>query len=75
MRPDGAVQSGESDRAFLRRLAAAVRGEVAVKDGHVIVLAAGQALSAGSAPPFDTIEIDLGPRFAYAERPHFWTRQ
>ena len=31
VRPDEAVQSGESDRAFLGRLASAVGGEVAVK--------------------------------------------
>ena len=58
VRPDEAIQSGESDRAFLDRLADAVGGEAVVKDGHIIVLVAGEALSAGGALPLDTVEVD-----------------
>ena len=63
VRPDEAVQSGESDRAFLGRIADAAGGEVAVRDGHLVVLVAGEALSAGSALPLDMIHGD-GRRFA-----------
>ena len=51
-------QIGESDLAFLRRVAEAAGGEVVVKDGHIIIIVAGEALSAGSPLPLATIEID-----------------
>lgn len=56
--PGEAIQIGESDQAFLGRIAADAGGELAVKDGHVIIVAAGEALSAGSALPLAPVEID-----------------
>ena len=51
-------QIGESDLAFLRRVAGAAGGEVVVKDGHLVIIVAGEALSAGSPLPLAAIEID-----------------
>ena len=56
--PVGAMQVAESDRQFLYRLVSQLGGRMMAKDGRLLVLAAGEKLSAtGSALP--ALSVDL----------------
>lgn len=63
--PAGALQDGESDQQFMRRLTAPHGGRVVVKDGRLIVLASGERVSAGTARALPAVEIDLAKTGAW----------
>ena len=63
--PAGALQNGESDRQFMRRLLAPLGARVVVKDGRLIVLATGERVSAGTGRALPPIEIDLAKTGAW----------
>lgn len=60
--PEGAIQAAESDRQFLFRLVGRFDGRWIVKDGRLVVLAAGERLSAktGGALPALSVDLDDG---------------
>ena len=59
--PEGAMQAAESDRQFLGRLIDRLDGRLMVKDGRLLVLAAGERRSAsGAALPALAIDLDDG---------------
>ena len=57
--PEGAIQAAESDRQFLFRLVGRFNGRWVVKDGRLVVLAAGETLSAKTGASLPALSVDL----------------
>lgn len=57
--PEGAIQAAESDRQFLFRLVGRFGGRWVVKDGRLLVLAAGETLSATTGTALPALSLDL----------------
>ena len=57
--PEGAIQEAESDRQFLGRLVNRLGGRAPIKDGRLVVLAAGEKISALSGSSLPGLSIDL----------------
>ena len=57
--PEGAIQAAESDRQFLFRLVSRFSGRWMVKDGRLVVLAAGEKLSAKTGAALPALSVDL----------------
>ena len=56
--PGGAIQSAESDKQFLSRLVGRLDGRMVVKDGRLVILAAGETAAAGGRA-LPTLELDV----------------